>query len=241
MSQSMFTEIAALSGDPSRASMLHALMNGRALTAAELARVAGITPQSASGHLGKMTAAGLLVVEKHGRHRYFRLATASVARMVESIMQVAVDLDPNARRLAIGPRDPALRKARTCYDHFAGQLGVALTDALIEQGLIELTSEAGLLTEAGVTFLSDMGLDVAPLLAAGSKRSGRVFCKPCLDWSERRPHLAGLLGSAIYAHSMEQGWTRRIEGTRAVEITSKGQHVIRSKFKVRDWPFGESS
>ena len=234
-SQSMFAQVAALSGDPARASMLHALMDGRALTATELARAAGITPQAASSHLARMTAVGLLAVEKQGRHRYHRLATPSVARMMESIMQVAADLEPDRKRLTVGPRDAALRKARTCYDHFAGQLGVALADALVEQGRVELTSDAGLLTEAGVAFLGEIGMDIASMVARGTKRSGRVLCRPCLDWSERRSHLAGSLGAALCAHSMEQGWTRRIEGTRAVEVTPKGEHILRGKFRVREW------
>jgi len=234
-SQSLFAEVAALSGDPARASMLHALMDGRALTATELARVAGITPQTASSHLARMTAVGLLAVEQQGRHRYHRLATPSVARMMESIMQVAADLEPDRKRLTVGPRDAALRRARTCYDHFAGRLGVALADALVEQGRIELTSDAGILTEAGVTFLDEIGLDVVPMQARGTKRSGRVLCRPCLDWSERRPHLAGSFGAALCTHSMEQGWTRRIPGTRAVEITPKGERVLREKFRVSHW------
>ena len=231
-SQLLFAEVAALSGDPARASMLHALMDGRALTATELARAAGIMPQSASSHLARMTAVGLLTVEKQGRHRYHRLATPSVARMIESIMQVAADLEPDRKRLTVGPRDAALRKARTCYDHFAGQLGVAVADALVEQGRVELTSDAGLLTEAGMTFLGEIGIDTGLLMARGTKRSGRVLCRPCLDWSERRPHLAGSLGAALCAHSMEQGWTRRIQGTRAVAITPKGERVMREKFRL---------
>jgi DNA-binding transcriptional ArsR family regulator len=130
-SNAMFAEVAALAGDPARAGMLHALMDGRALTASELAHVAGITPQTASGHLTRMTAIGLLSVEKQGRHRYHRVATPGVAHMLESIMQVASDLEPNRKRLIVGPRDAALRRARTCYDHLAGQLGVALADALV--------------------------------------------------------------------------------------------------------------
>lgn len=240
-SQSLFAEVAALSGDPARASMLHALMDGRALTATELARTAGITPQSASSHLARMTAVGLLAVEKQGRHRYHRLATPSVARMMESIMQVAAEIEPDRKRLTVGPRDAALRKARTCYDHFAGQLGVALADALVEQGCVELTSEAGLLTEAGIEFLIEIGMDAAPMLARGTRRSGRVLCRPCLDWSERRPHIAGVLGAALCSHSMEQGWTRRIAGTRAIDITPKGERVIREKFRVRSWPVVEKS
>ena len=130
-SNRLFAEVAALAGDPARAGMLHALMDGRALTASELARVAGITPQTTSGHLTRMTAIGLLSVEKQGRHRYHRLAAPAVAHMLESIMQVASDLEPSRKRLTVGPRDAALRRARTCYDHLAGQLGVALADALV--------------------------------------------------------------------------------------------------------------
>lgn len=240
-SESMFAVVAALSGDPARANMLHALMDGRALTATELARAGGITPQSASSHLARMTAVGMLTVEKQGRHRYHRLATPSVARMLESIMQVAADLEPDRKRLTVGPRDAALRKARTCYDHFAGQLGVALTDALVEHGRVELTSDAGILTDAGVAFMGEIGIDTASMLARGTGRSGRVLCRPCLDWSERRPHLAGSLGAALCAHSMDQGWTRRIQGTRAVEVTPKGARVVREKFRVQSWPIVDRS
>jgi DNA-binding transcriptional ArsR family regulator len=229
-SQAMFAEIAALSGDPARASMLHALMDGRALTATELAKAAGVTPQTASGHLSRMTAVGLLSVERQGRHRYHRLATASVARMLESIMQVAADLAPDRSRLSVGPRDAAMRKARTCYDHLAGQLGVALADALIARGHVELAGDAGVLTDTGMAFLADIGLDTEPLLARRTVRSGRVLCRPCLDWSERRPHLAGAVGAAICAHSLDQGWTRRLDATRAVLITPKGARIFRDTF-----------
>ncbi len=229
-SNAMFAQVAALSGDPARASMLHALMDGRALTALELARAASVTPQTASGHLAKMTAIGMLTVEKQGRHRYHRLATASVARMVETIMEVAAELQPDRTRFSVGPRDAALRQARTCYDHFAGQLGVALADAMIVQGQVELTGDGGLLTELGVNFLSATGIDVAPMLARRSQRSGRVLCRPCLDWSERRPHLGGMVGAAICTHSLAKGWTRRIDGTRALLITPKGRAIFRDTF-----------
>jgi len=232
-SNAMFAEIAALSGDPARANMLHALMDGRALTATELARVAGVTPQTASGHLGRMTAIGLLSVEKQGRHRYHRLATPSVARMLESIMQVAAELEPDRRRLTVGPRDAAMRKARTCYDHLAGRLGVALADALVAQGHAELGNEAGMLTESGLAFLGGVGIDLAALQARSGRRSGRVLCRPCLDWSERRPHLAGAVGAALCAHSLDNGWIRRLDGTRAVAITPKGQQVYWEAFRAR--------
>ncbi len=229
-SNALFAEIAALSGDPARASMLHALMDGRALTAGELARVAGITPQTASGHLVRMTAVGLLSVEKQGRHRYHRLAAPSVAHMLESIMQVATELEPDRKRFTVGPRDAALRTARTCYDHFAGRLGVALADALVAHGHVELTSEAGILTQTGIEFLRGAGVDIEPMLAQRTKRSGRVLCRPCLDWSERRLHLGGAVGAAICSHSMAVGWTRRLDGTRAVLVTPKGDRIFRETF-----------
>ena len=232
-STARFAEVAALAGDPARVGMLHALMDGRALTASELAKVAGIAPQTASGHLARMTALGLVSVEKQGRHRYHRLATPSVARMLESIMHVAAELEPANKGVTVGPKDAALRKARTCYDHFAGQLGVALADAMIEQGYVEFSSDAGIVTDAGLEFLGQIGMDTAPLLARRTKRSGRVLCRPCPDWSERRMHLAGIVGAVMCSHSLATGWTRRMADTRAVLITPKGERIFREKFGAK--------
>jgi DNA-binding transcriptional ArsR family regulator len=232
-STAAFAEVAALAGDPARAGMLHALMDGRALTASELARVAGITPQTASGHLARMVAVGLLSVEKQGRHRYHRLSSQAVAQMMESIMQVASRLEPNRRSLSVGPRDTALRAARTCYDHLAGRLGVALADALVAGGYAELTNDSGLVTDAGIGLLSRIGIDVDNLLAGRGKRSTRILCRPCLDWSERRPHLAGAVGAALCGHCFTKGWIRRINGTRAVTVTPRGQCVLREEFGVQ--------
>ncbi len=229
-SNATFATIAALAGDPTRAGMLHALMDGRALTASELARVAGITAQTASSHLARMTAVGLLTVEKQGRHRYHRLASTSVAQMMETIMQVASDLDPLQPRLSVGPRDAALRAARTCYDHLAGHLGVALADALVAGGYVELASDGGVVTGSGIVFLRRIGIDTHSLLDRHGKRSTRILCRPCLDWSERRPHLAGALGAALCTRSITNGWVRRINGTRAVAITPKGSRVFREDF-----------
>src|SRR6202521_5503532 len=212
----MFAEIAAPAVDPGRAGMLHPLMDGRALTASELARVAGIAPQTASGHLSRMTAIGLVRVERQGRHRYHRLATPGVGHMLESIMQVASALEPSRKRFT---RDAALRKARTCYDHLAGRLGVALADALVAQGHAEFTGDAGIVTDAGVKFFGRIGIDVDTIPPRRTNGVGRVLCRPCLDWSERRPHLAGALGAAICTHCFDKGWIRRIEGPRAVAIT----------------------
>lgn len=220
-----FAEVASLAGDPARAGMLHALMDGRALTATELVRVAHVTPQTASGHLAKMAAAGLVQVTQQGRHRYHRLATPAVAQMIESIMQVAAGMERMRPPPVTGPRDAALRAARTCYDHLAGHLGVALTDALSAGGYLELTHDAGAVTEAGMALFSRIGINLAPL-APGSRKPARAFCRPCLDWSERRPHLAGALGSALCARSFEAGWIRRIEGTRAVTVTPQGWRMF---------------
>jgi DNA-binding transcriptional ArsR family regulator len=229
-SNAMFAEVAALAGDPARAGMLHALMDGRALTASELARVAGVAPQTASGHLARMTAAGLLSVEKQGRHHYHRLATPAVAQMMESIMRVASGLDTTRPKLSVGPRDAAMRAARTCYDHLAGRLGVSLADALVAGGHAELTSDGGVITHSGVALLGRVGIDVAALLERRGRRSARILCRPCLDWSERRPHLAGSVGTELCRQSFAQGWIRRIEGTRAVAITPKGYRIFREQF-----------
>jgi DNA-binding transcriptional ArsR family regulator len=228
-----FAEVAALAGDPARAGMLHALMDGRALTASELARVAGVTPQTASGHLARLATAGLLCVEKQGRHRYHRIASPAVAQMMESIMQVASGLDPARPPLTVGPKDAALRTARTCYDHLAGRLGVALADALVVGNYIELASDGGLVTDAGIEFFGRIGIDVDAIATRNGRRSGRILCRPCLDWSERRPHIAGAIGAAICEHGFGKDWIRRVNGTRAVTITPKGERIFRERFRAR--------
>lgn len=224
-----FAQIAALAGDPARVSMLHALMDGRALTAGELARAAGIAPQTASSHLGRLVSSGIVAVEKQGRHRYHRLATPTVAQMLESIMQVAAELQPSGS-VVVGPKDAALRSARTCYDHFAGRLGVALADAMVARGFVELQSDAGIVSDEGIAFLGDIGIVIDWSQTRNAKRSGRVLCRPCLDWSERRPHLAGVIGAAICKHGLDNGWVHRSPDSRAVLVTPKGNRVFRGRF-----------
>jgi DNA-binding transcriptional ArsR family regulator len=239
LSTSAFAETAALVGDPARANMLTALMDGRALTAAELAQTAGITPQTASGHLAQLTEAGLLSMERQGRHRYHRLASPAIAHMLESIMSVAADLggSESARhkaRIVVGPRDKALRQARTCYDHLAGQIAVAMTDRMVERGQIDLSPDGGVLTDDGAAFLRRLGVDLDTATVWASRRGGgRMFCRPCLDWSERRSHIAGAVGAALCVNCFAQGWIRRMDGTRAVAVTPAGQLALSRAFDLR--------
>jgi hypothetical protein len=150
--------------------------------------------------------------------------------MLESIMQVASEIAPAGRKLSIGPKAAALRRARTCYDHLAGQLGVSIADGLMRDGYVELAGDAGIVTDVGIARLAAIGMDVRKILERRTKHSGRVLCRPCLDWSERRPHLAGMLGALICEHSMQHGWTRRLPGTRAVQLTPEGERVFREGF-----------
>jgi DNA-binding transcriptional ArsR family regulator len=231
-SHGKFAEVAALAGDPTRAGMLHALLGGRALTASELAAIAGVTAQTASGHLARLTAVELVSVMRQGRHRYYQLASPAVARMMEAIMEVASIEQPTRRRLVVGPRDEALRAARICYDHLAGQLGVALADALVAARHTEFSDEGGIVTDSGVRFLNRIGVKAAALRTTNGKPTRRPLCRPCLDWSERRVHLGGALGAAICRLSFDAGWVRRIEGTRAVSITPSGHQAYRQHFGV---------
>ena len=218
-------EIAALVGDPARANILCALLVGRALTATELACAAGVTPQTASGHLGRLLAARLLVLMKQGRHRYYRLAGPQVAQMLESIMNVALAAPPRFQ-----PRsrlDDQLREARTCYDHIAGRLGVALADRMTEHELIILGDEAGEVTPAGADLLSRLGVDLS---AARARR--RVFCRPCVDWTERRPHIGGAVGAALASRCFELKWIERLRDTRALTITPAGRRGLLEAFQL---------
>lgn len=235
-STAQFAATAALIGDPARANMLIALMDGRALTASELARAARITPQTASGHLAHLTEAGLLAMTRQGRHRYHRLASAEVARMLESIMSVTAGrstLPSPPMRTITGPRDAAMRRARTCYDHLAGQLAVAMADRMIEREEIELSPDGGALSESGAAFLSGLGVDLEVARAYARRRGGRIYCRACLDWSERRPHIGGAVGTAMARAWFTRGWLRRVEGSRAVAMTRSGELALGKAFDLR--------
>lgn len=207
-------QVAAAVGDPARANILTALLDGRALTAKELAYAARVTPQTTSGHLARLTEAGLLERVRQGRHRYYRLASPLVGRMLESLMVVAASAAPRTPARI----DEGLRAARACYDHLAGRLGVGLADRLQERGHIVFAGEAGALTDSGVEFLSRFGVDLAD-----ASRTRRAYCRPCLDWSERRPHLAGALGAALATRCFDLGWLKRQRDGRALTITPQGR------------------
>ena len=217
--------VAALIGDRARADILTALLAGEALTATELAQAAGVTKQTVSSHLAKLLAARLVAVESQGRHRYFRLAASDVAQLLESLMGVA--FRSGAVRIRPSPREPALRKARICYDHLAGELGVLMFDSLQHRRLLQSVGRELELTEPGKQFCEDFGLDTQ-VLAQGR----RALCRACLDWSARRHHLAGALGAALLDRCFERGWARRARGSRVVNFTTAGEKSLREKFRL---------
>jgi DNA-binding transcriptional ArsR family regulator len=215
--------IAGLIGDAARAEMLSALMGGQALTATELAGVAGITKQTASAHLAKLVDASLLALESQGRHRYYRLADDDVAHLLESLMGVAYRA--GAVRLKSSPREPALRRARVCYDHLAGEQGVRVLDSLLERRLVGNGDDGLALTPPGERFFRDFGIDVD-----GLARQRRPLCRGCLDWSVRRHHLGGALGSAMLKRFCDLGWARRAKDSRIVHISAAGELGLRERF-----------
>ena len=219
-------ELAGLIADPGRARILSRLMDGGAQTASELALLAGVTPQTASWHLSRLVQRALLKVERRGPRRLYRLATPLVAQMLEGMMTVAVT-GPQASRPS-ARIDDQMRRARTCYDHLAGELGVAVTDALRERGYLVLDQDAGELTAAGLAFLGGLGLDLR-----SPARRRRALCRPCLDWSERLPHLAGRAGASIADLAFQRDWIRRRPQGRSVEITAAGLAAFKNLFGAR--------
>jgi DNA-binding transcriptional ArsR family regulator len=218
--------VASLVGDPARANMLTALMNGRALTATELSQEAGITPQTASSHLAKLEAGGLIEQEKQGRHRYYRLADPDVADVLESLQGLAARA--GHLRVRTGPKDPALRRARVCYDHLAGDLGVQMLDSMRRQRLVRQNKTDIELTADGERFVEKTLQIDAKTLA----HPRRPVCKVCLDWSERRHHLAGTLGAALMQRFTELKWAARdpTPGSRVVQFTRQGEKRFAALF-----------
>lgn len=218
--------IASLIGDRARATILMSLMAGRSLTATELARAASITKQTASSHLSKLAEAQLIAVENVGRHRYFRLADYEVGTVIESLVGLAHRL--GATQIRTGPPETALRTARVCYDHLAGELGVLIFDSLMQQGFLRRSEKMLILTENGERFFNEQGIDVAIL-----NQRRRPLCLACLDWSVRRPHLAGALGAAILSNCFTLGWAHPQDGTRGVIFSAVGERSLRLQFAYR--------
>ncbi len=216
--------IGALLGDNTRAQMLSTLMHGQALTASELARDAGVTAQTATSHLAKLLDGGLLTVHKQGRHKYFALAGEEVASLLESLMGFSAASD--SKRVFTGPRDKAMRKARVCYNHLAGDMGIRLYDSLMHQELLLLRDGTPALSQKGEKFVTEFGIDL-PALRAGKS----PLCRSCLDWSERRTHLAGSLGRALYTCMEERRWVKRGDG-RTVIFTARGEREFNAAFPV---------
>jgi DNA-binding transcriptional ArsR family regulator len=218
--------VASLVGDPARANMLTALMTGRALTASELAQQAGITPQTASSHLAKLEAGGLIEPEKQGRHRYYRLTGPDVAGVLEGLAGLAERAGHT--RVRTGPKEPALRRARICYDHLAGDLGVQMLDSMKVQRLVRQSKQTIELTGEGKRFLASALQIDADALA----HPRRPVCKACLDWSERRHHLAGTLGAAVMNRFTELNWAARdaAPGSRVVNFSRTGEKRFAALF-----------
>lgn len=219
-------DVGALIGDPVRAAMLFALLDGRELPASELAFRAGASPQAASAHLAKLVAGGLLTASRAGRQRLFRLASADVGHAMEAIAAIA----PASPIVALSQTTTLqrLREARSCYDHIAGRLGVAVTDHLLERRVIAVAGNAFELTRRGDTFFRDLGVDVGE-----ARASRRSFARSCIDWTERRPHLAGSLGASVLARFLAAGWVLRNPHDRALRITPEGRSELDRRFRIR--------
>ncbi|MGJ4996891.1 ArsR/SmtB family transcription factor [Bradyrhizobium sp. HKCCYLR20261] len=222
--------VAALVGDPARANMLTALLSGRALTATELAQEAGVTPQTASSHLAKLEGGGLVEPEKQGRHRYYRLADPDVADVLEKLAGLAARA--GHMRVRTGPKEPELRRARICYDHLAGDLGVQMLDSMVRQRLVRRRKQEIVLTEDGEQFLA-RHLRISPEMLAHPRRP---VCKACLDWSARRHHLAGTLGAALMKRFTELKWAARdtTPGSRVVNFSRAGERHFAALFGPAD-------
>ena len=228
MNTNDIARIAGLVGEPARTRMLVELIDGRALTAGELARAAGITAPTASRHLALLVDGGLIIATAQGRHRYHRLASAEVATVLEGLMQLASLDEARRRPVATGPRDARMRRARTCYDHLAGRLGVAVTDHLVAAGAIELDLVGARATVALADELAR--IDLALPADAASQT-----CRPCMDWAERRPHLAGPLATALCRHALARGWLRRPSGQRGLDLTGEGSRRLGAWLGARRW------
>ncbi len=217
--------VAGLIGDPSRAAILTALLGGEALPASELAYRAQVSPQTTSSHLARLVEGGLLSVTTTGRHRYYRIRNADVARVLEAL--AVISAPPKVRNRRESEELEVLRAARTCYDHLAGQLGVAIGQALLNRGLLVPDGEEYRVTDSGLAWLTALGVTEADL-----HHGRRKMAAPCVDWSERRDHVGGAVGAAIAARLMTLGWVERVPHSRAVRLTAVGREGLRRELGV---------
>ncbi|HZC27327.1 MAG TPA: helix-turn-helix transcriptional regulator [Actinopolymorphaceae bacterium] len=222
-----FASVAQLLASAARSTVVDALMEGRPLPAGELAQLAGVRPSTISEHLAALVGGGLVAVDAVGRHRYYRLASPSVAEALESLARICPPTRVKSLRQSRDAR--RLRLARTCYDHLAGRLGVALLDAMLAGGwLVPDYGAEGpgfTVSRAGTERLAGLDVDVE-----GCRRRRRRFARPCLDWTERRPHLAGAIGAAVAASLSDRGWVRRTGAGRGLRITPAGHAGLTSSF-----------
>jgi DNA-binding transcriptional ArsR family regulator len=223
--ENQFSSIATLIGDKARSIMLWSLLDGRAYTATELSVCANISSQSASNHLSKMLDANILITEKQGRHRYYRYASPEIAQVIESMASL-VPVSSASRKIS-DPKANNFTYARTCYDHLAGTLGVAIANSLVEKGILEISGKSYDVTATGNDWLSSMGIDMGNL-----KRQKRSFAHQCLDWSERKPHLGGALGASLLAALIQKDWIRKKWNSREILITPMGKRELKREFGI---------
>jgi DNA-binding transcriptional ArsR family regulator len=218
--------VAELIGEPARAAVLVALLDGRSLTAGELALIANVSAQSASAHLAKMVAGGLLKARSSGRHRYYGLAGPDVAHAMEALGAIATVPRPSAAPQS--QNDLEIRKARSCYDHLAGRIAVEIVNALETSKVIRISGDRDYeLGRNGRRWFSNLGIDTDAL-----RRSRRSFARQCLDWTEGRPHLAGALGAELCARTLALGWFAKQRNKRALRVTHKGTRELHARFGI---------
>lgn len=223
--ENQFVKTAALIGDPTRAVIMWTLLDGRAFTATELAIVANTSPQNISMHLTKLLDGDLLSVEKQGRHKYYRFSNKEVAYAVEAMANLIPKPEITSKKET--ENYPPIKYCRTCYDHLAGKIGVALTDSLLEQKIILNKNDTFQISAEGEKWFSDFGIDIEE-----AQKQKRIFLKPCLDWSERRNHLAGSVGAMLLNKMITEDWLRKTKNSRAIIITGKGEKELLKHFKI---------
>jgi len=222
--EDQFVKIATLIGDPTRAIIMWTLLDGKAFTATELVISANTSPQNMSMHLAKLLEANLLCVEKQGRHKYYRFSNKETAYAIEAMVSL---IPPFASKKNNSEKHSPIKHCRTCYDHLAGKIGVAVTESLLEQNIILDSNNAFEISQEGVKWFSNFGIDLPEL-----KKQRRLFLKPCLDWSERKNHIAGSLGASLLEKMIADDWLRKTENSRAIQITGKGEKELLKHFKI---------